>query len=262
MYKLSSTTILSFLVLAHAACMTSSRGKRLENELQILTARNKELTNEILNQRTLTENTNRVVTRNTADAGSRVDLVQKDVGVLTGKVDDLQHSVEALTKQFQDFRAASDTKLETLSNVMTAAKTPPLPETADQVYGEGERRLGNREWADARRLFEAFVNRYPQDARAARAQFQIGKAYEGEKRLANAIGAYTKVVDNFPKSDVVPDAMYYNGLAFYGLKYCGDAKIYFQELLRRYPKTTWKNQANSELKKLAHDAKNRAACNP
>ncbi len=143
---------------------------------------------------------------------------------------------------------------------MTAAKAPPLPETPDALFAEGEKKLQAAQWVDARRLFEAFVNRYPTDARAAKAQYNIGEAYGGEKRFANAIGAYTKVVDNFPKADIVPDAMYKNGLAFYQLKYCSDAKVYFQELLRRYPKTTWKGDANTQLKNLARDAKNRAVC--
>ena len=51
-------------------------------------------------------------------------------------------------------------------------------------------------------------------------------------------------------AESVPDAMYRNGQAFFALKYCGDAKIYFQELLRRYPKTEWKKDANEQLKTL------------
>ena len=69
------------------------------------------------------------------------------------------------------------------------------------------------------------------------------------------------MVDNFPKSDVVPDAMYKNGVAFYALKYCGDAKVYFQELLKRYPKTNWKKDASEELQEAAvEDVKNKAVC--
>ena len=82
----------------------------------------------------------------------------------------------------------------------------------------------------------------------------------GEKRYANAIGAFTKVIDNFPKSEVVPDAMMKNGLAFYALKYCSDARVYFQELLKRYPKTGWKKDANDQLKKLQKDLKDKAVC--
>src|SRR5262249_16098823 len=157
---------------------------------------------------------------------------------------------------FQDYRAASDTKLEQLQS--PTAKTPPVPDTADGAFAEGQKRLDAKEWTDARRIFEAFVNRYPQDPRAARAQYHNGEADAGEKPRANAIGAYTKVVDNFPKSEVVPDAMFKNGLAFYALKYCADARVYFQELLKRYPKTTWKHDANEELKKLQRDLKNKA----
>jgi tol-pal system protein YbgF len=202
----------------------------------------------------------KVVERNSADVGLNVQKLQTDLGQLTGRIDDLQHSQDALTKQFQDYRAASDTKLETLTNTMTAAKTPPMPETPDALFAEGEKRLAAQQFADARRLFEAFANRYPTDARAAKAQYNIGEAYLGEKRYANAIGAYTKVVDNFPKSDIVPDAMFKNGTAFYALKYCSDAKVYFQELLKRYPKTGWKKDASEELKKLQRDSKNKSAC--
>ena len=68
------------------------------------------------------------------------------------------------------------------------------------------------------------------------------------------------MVDNFPKSDVVPDAMFKNGLAFHALKYCGDAKVYFQELIKRYPRTSWKKEAAEEIKKITHDQKNKAVC--
>jgi tol-pal system protein YbgF len=202
----------------------------------------------------------KVVTRNSADVGLSVQKLQEELAQLTGRIDDLQHAEDALTKQFQDYRAASDTKLESLTNTMTAAKNPPVPETPDALFGEADKRLAAQQWADARRLYEAFVNRYPADPRAAKAQFNIGEAFLGEKRYANAIGAYTKVVDNFPKSEVVPDAMFKNGVAFYALKYCSDAKVYFQELLKRYPKTSWKKDANDQLKNLQRDLKNKAAC--
>lgn len=220
----------------------------------------KQMDDQLRRLKQVVDEATKVVTRNSADVGLTVQKLQTDLGQLTGRIDDLQHSQDALTKQFQDYRAASDTKLETLTNSMTAAKTPPMPETPDALFAEGEKRLAAQQYADARRLFEGFVNRYPTDARAAKAQYDIGEAYMGEKRYANAIGAYTKVVDNFPKSDIVPDAMFKNGTAFYSLKYCSDAKVYFQELLKRYPKTGWKKDANEELKKLQRDSKNKSAC--
>jgi tol-pal system protein YbgF len=210
--------------------------------------------------RSIVDEATKVVTRNSADVGGKVDKLVVDLAQVTGRIDDIQHTVDALTKQFQDYRAASDTKLEQLTNTMTQAKNPPVPETPEAVIAEGDKRLAANQFSDARRLYEAFVNRYPTDPHAPRAQFQIGEAYLAEKRYANAIGAFTKVIDNFPKSENVPDAMFKNGVAFYALKYCSDAKVYFQELLKRYPKTNWKKEANEQLKDLAKDAKNKNAC--
>lgn len=253
------------------AFMTKEEGREMKQQIEdvrTLSAKNelraaelaKQLDDELKRLRLVVDEATKVVTRNSADVGLQVQKLQTDLAQLTGRIDDLQHAQDALTKQFQDYRAASDTKIEQLVNASAQAKNPPMPETPDALYAEGEKRLAAQQWQEARRLFEAFVNRYPQDSRAARAQYDIGESFMGEKRLANAIGAYTKVVDNFPKSDVVPDAMYKNGLAFYALKYCGDAKVYFQELLKRYPRTTWKKEANEQLKRLSHDQKNRAVC--
>ncbi len=253
------------------AFTTKEEGRELKqqiDEVKNLSAKNelraaelaKQLDEQLARLRAVVDEATKVVTRNSADVGLQVQKLQTDLAQLTGRIDDLQHAEDALTKQFQDYRAASDTKIEQLVNASTTAKNPPLPENADALYAEATKRLQAEQWQEARRLFEAFVNRYPADPRAARAQYNIGEAYATEKRYAYAIKAYTMVVDNFPKSDVVPDAMYKNGLAFYALKYCGDAKIYFQELLKRYPRTSWKKDAVDELKKLSRDLKNRAVC--
>jgi tol-pal system protein YbgF len=253
------------------AFVTKEEGRELKQQIddvRTLSAKNelkaaelaKELDEQLKRLRTVVDEATKVVTRNSADVGLNVQKLQTDLAQLTGRIDDIQHAQDAMTKQFQEYRAASDTKIEQLVNNSATAKNPPMPETPDALFAEAEKRLQAQQWQDARRLFEGFVNRYPADPRAARAQYNIGEAYAGEKRYANAIGAYTKVVDNFPKSDIVPDAMYKNGLAFYALKYCGDAKVYFQELLKRYPKTNWKKDAAEELKKLGRDQKNKAVC--
>jgi tol-pal system protein YbgF len=263
--------VLAGVCLLACGCLTLEDGEKLRAEIRDVkgqAAKNETKAAELAAQmdeqlkrlKVVVEEATKVVTRNSADVGGRVDKLIVDLAQVTGRIDDIQHAQDALTKQFQDYRAASDAKLETLTNTMTASKSPPVPENADGVFTEGDRRLQAQQWTDARRLYEAFINRYPTDPRAAKAQFNIGEAYLGEKRYANAIGAYTKVIDNFPKADIVPDAMYKNGVAFHALKYCSDARVYFQELLRRYPKTNFKSQANDALKQLTKDAKNKNAC--
>ncbi len=266
--------VVAVLPLVSAGCfafMTKQEGQELKDEVAKVREQSskneqraqdlsKQMDEQLQRLKSVVDEATKVVTRNSADVGLSVQKLQNDLGQLTGRIDDVQHAQDALTKQFQDFRAGADTKIEQLTSTMTSAKTPPLPDTADAVWTEADKRYTAAQWVDARRLYDAFINRYAQDPRASKAQFNIGESYMAEKRYSNAIGAYTKVVDNFPKSEIVPDAMYKNGLAFYALKYCGDAKVYFQELLKRYPKTNWKKDAAEQLRSLQKDAKNKALC--
>ncbi len=265
------TALFSGVLLALSGCLTLEDGQNLRKEIKDvrdLSAKNEVRAGELATQmdeqlarlKGVVDEANKVVLRNSADVGGKVDKMQLDLAQITGRIDDLQHAEDALTKQFQDYRASSDTKLEQLTNNSTVSKSPPVPETPDGVIGEADKRFLAAQWGDARRLYDAFLNRYPQDARAPKAQFQIGESYLNEKKFANAINAYQKVIDNFPKSDVMPDVMYKDGLAFYALKYCTDARTFFQELLKRYPKTTWKKDANDQLKKLLKDVKDKNAC--
>lgn len=198
--------------------------------------------------------------KSVANMAGDLDSLKADMAATQGKLDENNTTLANLTKNFSESRAKFDTQLEQLTNATTTAKSPPVPETADAVFADAEKRVEAKQYADARRLLDAFGSRYAQDPRAAKAQLLIGDTYLDEKKYANAINAYTKVIDNFAKSDAVEPAMYKNGLAFYSLKYCSDARVYFQELVRRYPKTSFKDDVKSQLDKLTKDLKNKAVC--
>lgn len=215
---------------------------------------------ELKKLRNLVDEATKVVTRNSADLGTVVEKMKVDLAAAQGRLEDLQTSINALQKSFTEYRAASDAKLEKAVAATTVQNAPPIPEKADDIFNDGKKRLGEKNYVEARRMFDAFLARFPTDPRAAQVQFLVGESYLQENRYANAIGAYTKLIDNYPKSEMVPDAMYRNGTAFYALKYCGDARIYFQELIKRFPKTEWRNDANEQLKKLQKDVKNKAVC--
>ena len=85
---------------------------------------------------------------------------------------------------------------------------PPLPDNPEAMFAEGQRKFVAGQWNDARRVFDAFVNRYPSDQRASKAQFLIGDAYFSEGKFANAIGATHMVVEpwlfSFSNATILP----------------------------------------------------------
>jgi tol-pal system protein YbgF len=268
-----------FLVAAAAssgcfAFVTKEDGEAMQKEIAALKAKSSNLGQQaadlqkatdaaqaaLKNMQKIVDDATKVATRNSADVGLTVQKLQADLAVLTGRVDDINTTVGALGKSFNDYRASSDTKIEQMVNATTTAKAPPIPETADGAFAEAKKRFDAKQWGDARRVLDAFINRYATDTRAPSAQFMIGDSYLKETKYANAINAFLKVIEGYPKAEVVPDAMYEAGEAFYSLKYCGDARVYFQELLKRYPKTEWKKDATQKLKDLQRDMKNKSAC--
>lgn len=225
--------------------------------------RNKELVEKLQDQSkklgTLIADATRLQS-NLADSAQATDKLRADVATLTGKAEDVQRDLSSLQKNFNDYRAASDTKIEQLVNASTTAKAPPMPETADGLFAEAQKRLDAKQWLEARRLFDAFVNRYNSDKRAASAQFHIADAYFLEGKYANAITAFLKVIEGFPKSEEVETAYYKNAQAFFALKYCSDSKIYLQELLKKFPKSQYKVAATELQKEIAKKAKDKTAC--
>ena len=208
----------------------------------------------------LTEQATEVVTRNSANLGQDVDVLKQQLAVITGRVDVNENSLTGLSKSFNDFRAVADTEVEKLKMQSGSAASPPVPDTPDGLFAEARKHYEAKEYGEAHRLLDAFINRYPKDVRAAQALYLQGDSYFLERKFPAAINTFGKVIDLFPKSEVAPDAMYKNGQAFYALKYCGDARIYFQELLRRYPKTEWKKDATDQIKRIQRDIKNHDLC--
>lgn len=262
--------ILAAAGLGSSGCVTTDEGRRMQEQIDQLIEKSKrtevggaELATKVQQQseelRRLLDEAKRLTT-NLADASQKAERAQADLQAVQGKADDMQRQVDALQKSFTEYRAQSDTKLEQLVNATTVAKAPPLPDNPEAMFAEGQRKFVAGQWNDSRRVFDAFVNRYPADQRASKAQFLIGDAYFSEGKFANAIGAFTKVIDNFAKSEDVESAMFKNGKAFFNLRYCSEAKTYFQELIRRYPKTQFKNDANEQIKEITKQAKNKAAC--
>jgi tol-pal system protein YbgF len=262
---------LAFSATGCFAFVTKEDGDVMNKKIAALEAKNKQLETTLAElsgntsamqskmQKAVDEAT-KVLTRNNADVGLTVQKTQADLAALTGRVDDVDTREAAHYKSLSDSRAAMDTKVEQLVNNTTTAKAPPIPDTADAVFADAKKRLEAKQWNDARRVFDAFINRYPTDPRAGQAQYMIGDSYMKEQKFANAINAFLKVIEGFPKAEVVPDAMFEAGDAFYQLKYCGDARVYFQELLKRYPKTEWKKDATQKLKDLQRDGKNKSVC--
>ena len=251
-----------------SACVTTDEGRKMQDqilELQQRSLKNElggvELKNEIQKQaddlRRLLDEAKRL-TVSLADASQKAERVQLDIMQVQGKFDDIQKQIEGLQRSFTDYRNQSDSKLGQISS--TLAKNPPIPESPDALFSEAQSHYQAGRYPEARYMLDAFVARYATDSRAARAQAMVGDSHYAEGKYRYAIYAYTKILDNFPRSDEVEIAIFKNGQSFLQLKFCKEARAYFEQFMSRYPKSKFRSEASERLKEISQKAKDKNAC--
>ncbi|MDW8280776.1 MAG: tetratricopeptide repeat protein [Myxococcales bacterium] len=245
--------------------VTKEEGQKMQQEINELRSQLEKREQEIRRQteelHQLSEEAKRLTTI-LADSAQKAEKLQAELMQTKGQTEDIQRALEAqsiMQKNFLDYRAALDVRLEQIERRLPKPP-PPIPETPDALYAEAQRLLQAKQYDDARRMLEAFVSRFADDRRAARAQFEVGETYFYQGKYKNAANAYRNVIDNFPKSEEVDDALYRSGETFFALKRCSDALVFFRELLKRNPRANLRNDANEQIREITRQQKNAAVC--
>jgi tol-pal system protein YbgF len=77
-----------------------------------------------------------------------------------------------------------------------------------------------------------------------------GETFYSEKDYESAILSFQDVVDKFPGGEKAPDAMLKQGLAFQALNDRKNARILYELLLSKYPKSPAAERARQKLAEL------------
>lgn len=95
--------------------------------------------------------------------------------------------------------------------------------------------------------FDQYLSIYPEGRFVTNAHYWKGQAYLYLNRYAEARDAYEIIIDQYPDSAKLPDAMYGLGLAYEGLGNIPRARQLLNEIKRRFPNTGVANLADTRL---------------
>jgi TolA-binding protein len=190
-----------------------------------------------------------VVQRNSADVTVQVSELQTKLAVVEGRMAELQFAIEELKKT-----AGSHGGIASAGGTTAGGETPPadaqVPADKTEHYAAAYRAYSDRDFAKARNLFRAYIDKYKTDAQADNAQYWIGASYLVENRPATALAELRKVIESFRGGDAVDEALLDMAEAFYRLKACSDARTTLDTLIKTQPNSPLTEKAKQKLKDM------------
>jgi tol-pal system protein YbgF len=102
----------------------------------------------------------------------------------------------------------------------------------------------------ARAAFSELIAKYPKSDLVPEAMFGRAQAYAAERNADAADAAYAKLIVKYPNSPRVPTAMYKRGLQLQASKKTAEAKRLFQEIIKRFPRSDEAALADERLQSI------------
>jgi tol-pal system protein YbgF len=112
---------------------------------------------------------------------------------------------------------------------------PQNSEAAVDVYNAAVRAFNRGNIGSARRAFNEFLQRYPNNSLAPDAHYYLADLLVQEDRMEEAISAFLWIPEHFPTAEKVPDALYRVGLVYIALDQLDDARQYLRRVVETYP---------------------------
>ncbi len=220
------------------------------------------------------EETVRLQGQNQAEKLENIDQVNTEIGSLRGQLEEMkfklqemqdslgtdeiekerrQLHVERRVKQVEDFLKIrpppppTNEELGLEPGVGTPGDaTPQAPATPEEALDLAADHMAAGRQGVARALLERVITDHPGAAELAEVRYRIGETWFNEGQFKRAVGAFQAVVDNHSTSDWAAWAMYRQGESFSSLDEPSKARLFWDELISKYPKSGAAKEAKSK----------------
>ncbi len=139
--------------------------------------------------------------------------------------------------------------------VLTPITTHPPTSEEQEAYQLAFSLIKNNQYDNAIKVFQSFLDSYPQSELASNAAYWMGEAFYIKQDHQAALNAFNSVIKRYPYSSKIADAMLRAGDCSDNLKQQDQAKVLYSELIKLYPDTRAAEKAIKRLEKLSNVSK-------
>jgi tol-pal system protein YbgF len=140
----------------------------------------------------------------------------------------------------------------------SAAAAPAIaaaPGVGDQqAYNAAFELIQAREYEQAAANFSRFLASYPSSVLRDNAQYWLAETHYVRRDFAAALPEFQRVLDDYPQSAKLPDALLKIGYCNFELKRWDQARQALMQVTRLYPDTTAARLAEQRLDRIAQEA--------
>jgi tol-pal system protein YbgF len=211
---------------------------------------------------------------------SEVERLRAEASALRGELETLRFETENSDGRQRDLYVDVDRRLQSLEQAQRVGFAPP-PATAPQssapsqssssqappVAAAPARPVGSdqqnyqaafdliqaRKYPEAGTAFTKFLSDFPTSPLADNAQYWLAETRYVQRQFQSALPEFQKVVDNYPQSAKLPDALLKVGYCQIELGQREAARTALQQVMRQYPDTTAARLASQRLDRLSQE---------
>lgn len=152
-----------------------------------------------------------------------------------GKVAEARDVFTKLVMQMPDASRPDDFALTAVRQLDALEKAAPVSLTEAEHLLRASVYQFNRDFAGARTHYQTLIDRYPQSTTLPNAIVQLGRGYYLEYKYEDGIKAFQKVFDAYPQSTAARDAVGWLASSYVRMKRTDDAVAAYKLLIDRFP---------------------------
>ena len=180
---------------------------------------------------------------------------ESDLAAMKEDISQLQDLSGQSEQKLRDMRAAVEEKTAVvdpaaLPDSAVASSAPAGGPGPAQLLQAGRDQLLKGGNVSARAAFSELITKYPRSDLVPEAMFFTAQAFTAERNPEAADQQYAALISRFPNSPRVPTAMYKRALQMQSAKKTADAKRLFQDIIKRFPRSDEAALADERLQSI------------
>jgi len=208
------------------------------------------------------------------ELSTEVDQLRSESQMLRGEIETLRFESENGANRQRQLYLDVDGRLQTLEVAQAQASNPP-PVAIVDLAGEDPAPfvsrppvlagsdqdnyqlafdlLKNGRYIESAEAFDQFLAVFPSSPLADNAQYWLAETYYVQRQFTTALPTFQLVVDEYPDSTKLPDALLKIGFCNYELQQWDAARNALSRVAREFPDTTAARLASQRLERLVQE---------